>query len=68
MSDTQSQTPQHRTIVLQQPAAEDSLLICCKNSDGSSEAASTGPDSSSKTIGLELLSPTDKTCAREICC
>ncbi len=70
MPDTQSQTPQPRALhhgAPQRTAAEDLLLICCKALDGSCEVTSTHPDSSSKTIGLELISATISTCERGFC-
>jgi hypothetical protein len=57
-----------RTVAPQQPAAEDALLICCKASGGSREAAPAGPDLSSKTMALESIDPAGSTDAREICC
>jgi len=70
MSETQSQGPQPCALhhgAPQQTAPQDLLLICCKVLDWSREATAMHRDSSSKTMGLEMLSPIISTCAREIC-
>ena len=55
-------------LTLQQATSENLLLICCRSPDGSREATSADPDSSSKTMDLDQTNRPDTTGAREICC